>query len=52
MAALTLGVDVGLFKVMAKGNGSSKSSADLANKVGVDPIVVGKRSLHAAERTN
>lgn len=51
MAALTLGVDVGLFKVMAEENGSSKASADLAQKVGVDPAVIGKESLHAVERT-
>ncbi|RYP84206.1 hypothetical protein DL769_001229 [Monosporascus sp. CRB-8-3] len=40
MTALTLGVDVGLFHAMAADDGSSKTTADLAQRVGVETPVI------------
>ncbi|CAJ2510507.1 Uu.00g133160.m01.CDS01 [Anthostomella pinea] len=46
MTALTVGVDVGLFRVMAKDNGSSKKASELAKAVGVDIPVIARLLRH------
>lgn len=42
--ALTVGVNLGLFALMAKDGGSSKKVADLASALGVDPTLLSKSS--------
>lgn len=42
MAALTVGVDIGLFNVLAEDGGKSKKTADLAKAVDADPTLVGR----------
>ncbi|RYP16621.1 hypothetical protein DL765_005012 [Monosporascus sp. GIB2] len=46
MTALTLGVDVGLFHAMAADGGSSKTTADLAQRVGVEAPVITRIVRH------
>ncbi|KAI1214680.1 S-adenosyl-L-methionine-dependent methyltransferase [Annulohypoxylon truncatum] len=46
MAALTVGVDMGLFNIMAEDGGKSKKSADLAKAVGADPTLVARLLRH------
>ncbi|RYP27378.1 hypothetical protein DL768_011246 [Monosporascus sp. mg162] len=46
MTAITLGVEVGLFHAMAADGGSSKTTADLAQKVGVETAVISRIVRH------
>ncbi|KAH9908508.1 S-adenosyl-L-methionine-dependent methyltransferase [Xylariomycetidae sp. FL2044] len=46
MSALTVGVDAGLFKAMAKNGGSSKTVSDLANQIGAEPSLIGRLLRH------
>lgn len=43
--AITLGVDIGLFKAMLENNASPKTVNELADTVNVDASLLGKSSL-------
>ncbi|KAI1103266.1 S-adenosyl-L-methionine-dependent methyltransferase [Jackrogersella minutella] len=46
MAALTTGIDLGLFEVLARDGGKSKKSTDLAKTVGADPTLIVRLLRH------
>ena len=44
-ACLRIGVEIGLFKALDKGNGKPVSTSDLANDVGVDAQLLGRYNI-------